>query len=235
MKLGSAAHIIRGVTDLTATVNFYKKLGYNVLEEGKKPNKFALFTDGIANLLVSEDNMVYTGLIYFDEDVAKKVVTLEGKSIEFFWKEEKEDGTINQAMFEVIPERFGINLVNHTYSKEQLPSGKTSVDFGKFGEFSIPVQNFEEYETKLNHLGFETKGKYVEPYNWGILSDGIMTLGLHETKDFTENTLTYFHPRMDEILSKLDQMELNLEMWDEDNGKVTAPDGLPIFLFKGDI
>ena len=92
-------------------------------------------------------------------------------------------------------------------------------------------------------LGFEIILKEKEPHPWAILTDGLIVLGFHQEDWGSENnnpTLTYFDPNMEKIFPVFQKIGIELKTveglsLESGNGVVTAPDGLRIFLFKGDI
>ena len=241
MKLGKTYRIVRGVINLEETLSFYNRLGYKLLERGAKPTNFALFTDGVINIVVSEDSSTYTGLIYYDDSIKDKVQKIENMGIKFFWKDEK-DGVLNQAMFEVIPHKFAINLFATKSFEKSEPLGKSIIDFGKFGELAVPVTNLDDTESIMNKLGFKTTHKSDGTdgmYPWGIVKDGNSTIGLHQTDEFEIPVITYFAENMDELLPSLQNrgidlidLEGGIEMG---NAKAIAPDGQIFYFFQGKV
>ncbi len=241
VNLGKAFHIVRGVKNLETTLGFYEKLGFKLLEKGNKPTNFALFTDGVINYLISEDKMNYTGLIYFNNTIDGKVSQLENDGIEFFWKDEQE-GVFNQAMFEVIPQVFAINLVAHFYNEKIRPDGVSIVEFGKFGELAVPVVDRDETEKFMHKLGFKTMHKSDGSdgwYPWCIIQDELATVGLHQTDEFPTPVPTYFAENMEEVLPLLQERGINLTDLEggikKGNAKTIAPDGQIFYFFKGKI
>ncbi|MHA2169907.1 MAG: hypothetical protein ACXAB7_08445 [Candidatus Kariarchaeaceae archaeon] len=241
MKLGSGTHIVRGVTDLDNTLPYYELLGYSLLDKGSPPNmpmNFALLTDGRINLLLNEGNMVYTGLIYFDSQMAKTIEKVEQLGFEFISKSSEDDAPA-QAMF-VDPNQFPINLVAFPYNEKTRPdvrNGTSLLDFGKFGELSIPVTDFDASEQFWNAIGYSTLYKSPDPYNWGILSDDLMIIGLHEVNDYTSPTITYFDPNMASHIPKLQERGITMVSQGDTmiNCVSNSPDGQQFFFFSGAI
>ncbi|MHA2253229.1 MAG: hypothetical protein ACXAD7_22900 [Candidatus Kariarchaeaceae archaeon] len=241
MKLGSGTHIVRGVQDLASTLPYYELLGYSLLDKGSPPTmpmNFALLTDGRINILINEGNMVYTGLIYFDIHTPKTIDKLEQLGIEFISKSSGDDMPA-QAMF-LDPNQFPINLVTFPYNEKTRPdvrNGVSKVDFGKFGELAIPVTDFDTSEEFWNTIGYSTLHKSSEPYNWGILSDDMMVIGLHEVNDYTSPTITYFDPNMGSHITKLEERGITITSLGDAmiNCVSNAPDGQQFFFFSGEI
>jgi hypothetical protein len=78
-----------------------------------------------------------------------------------------------------------------------------------------------------------------QPYPWALLSDGVMTIGLHQTLTFTHAALTYFaedpHEQIMLLKSKSVQLahELKNSTGDVEGAILQAPDGQSFFLLKG--
>jgi predicted lactoylglutathione lyase len=244
MKLGIAVQIVRGVIDLDESKSFYEKMGYYKLNESSKPNNWALFTDGRINLLLDEGRMKYTGLIYFNPNFQESITKMEDVGVQFFSKNPKSEFVPESAIF-LDPDDFGVNILNADFDLKLKPDifGNSKVKFGKFGELSNSITDLEPTIKFWTKLGYKMSLKESKPYPWAILNDGLMVLGFHQNDwgpDSDEPALTYFDPKMEEIIPKLQEdgvmvkkvQDLTLE---SGNGAVTAPDGLKILLFKGAI
>ena len=53
------------------------------------------------------------------------------------------------------------------------------------------------------NLGFKVISKFSFPYQWAIITDGIAVVGLHQTKQFSLFTITYFANDMKEKIENL--------------------------------
>lgn len=247
MRLGHRVQIAMGVPHLGQSLAFYEKLGFQRVAANQEPYPWAQLTDGQNLILLNEDGMIYRGLIYFTEDVAAKVKVLESAGILFTHKTRQGD-TIQQAMIFDPKHNFGINLLGYNASELYQPANEPITRCGKFGEFAIPVSDINTAYDFWNLLGFEKLGGNYDPttgqsdgswgpYTWAILSDGLIVLGLHETTDFTEPTLTYFAGNQAEQIASLkaDGISFSKEFPDGSNAELTTPDGQKIFLFQGEI
>ena len=74
---------------------------------------------------------------------------------------------------------------------------------GFFGEFAHPVTNLEKSISFWENLGFKAISKFSVPYPWAIITDGIAVVGLHQTKQFSLPTITYFAKDMKEKIENL--------------------------------
>jgi hypothetical protein len=71
------------------------------------------------------------------------------------------------------------------------------------------------------------------PYNWAIISDGLNIVGLHQTKDFTTPTITFFAADMKDKIEKLKTEGLK-DFVDKGAASITihTPENQHINLFK---
>ena len=118
---------------------------------------------------------------------------------------------------------------------------------GKFGEYAIPTDNFDASGAFWKQLGFEQLHTSTEPYPWGIFSDGLIVVGLHQVDPasgqpvFHEPHLTYFKGDMADRIAALRRDGFVItDIPPEQDGRVvnasmTGPGGLKIFLFAGEL
>lgn len=250
MKLGNGMYILRNVENLEKSSTFYKNLGFMKLEDNidlHSKDQFVLYTDGLLNLMLLQGSRSSTSLLYYNENVENHIPKLEELGVNFHKRNISDIEEL--GVFEVIiksPNDVKVVIRNDRFNEKHEINpreNKSLLDWGQFGEFSIPVKDFEQAEKFWNSCGFTTTFKDVKPYKWGILFDGILILGLHETSDYdniANQSITYFHPHMDEKIRMLQQMGFEFENFSEgsiETGQavLTSPDGLKIFLFKGSI
>ena len=74
---------------------------------------------------------------------------------------------------------------------------------GAFGEFCHPVRDINQSIAFWKKLGFTSKNIEQQPYPHAIISDGLMIIGLHQTKDFDSflgpwcsETIARFQPQV---------------------------------------
>lgn len=108
---------------------------------------------------------------------------------------------------------------------------------GLYGEISFAVQDIKPIILSLKKLGFKVVVDTVGHYPWAILTDGLTIIGLHQTNNFINPTITYFAVDMVERIQKLKHnTELNLtnvEGLNQDKAaKIIAPNQLEYFLFS---
>ncbi len=228
MKLGQVVQIAVGVPDLAEAVAFYEALGFVRLAENDVPWPWTQLTDGQNLLLLNQDGNQYIGLNYFSPHVADLVTQMEAMGVEFLQKRE-EDGRLQTAVF-ADSDGLMVGLINRDPSGMQMPDGEPITHCGKFGEFALGVADFQRASHFWQQFGFEQMYASSDPYPWGIFSDGMMVLGLHQTDQFGGPCMTYFAPDMPERIARLEAKGLSIL-----DGILQAPSGEMLFLFEGEI
>ena len=112
------------------------------------------------------------------------------------------------------------------------PDKYVNQTIGMWGEFAEPVKDLEASIGFWNKLGFVVLSKYQSPQPWAILSDGLAIIGLHQTTEFSEPTMTFFAADMKDKLAKL--KENGLEIYKEfgaKNAVVKTPESQYLNLF----
>ena len=244
-RLGSAVQISIGATKGLATnVEFFQALGYQLVFETKEPYPFASLTDGSILIGLGEDGMgPYIGPAYFSMNADSIIRSLQDDGINV---EMLETNSEDQYTFGVVmdpDQKTGIaviqaeDMANHPV----YPLNSKGI-VGKFGEFAIPVKDFKTSAEFWESLGFKKLSEQTVPYPWGIFTDGLMVIGLHQTDDFDQPAITYFGLETEEKIKQV--MAAGIEVKDAmeemmgpseviEHGSITTPEGHFVFLFKG--
>ena len=228
MILGDIAQITIGVPDIEESAAFYEKLGFEKLAENNQPWPWKQYTDGQNLLLLNQDGNRYIGLNYISDDAPEKVRQVEACGVEFLHKQEV-NGRLHMAIF-ADSDGLMAGLINQDPTGMALPEGEPISLCGKFGEFSLGVEDFQKAAAFWGQFGFEKLYASSDPYPWGIFSDSLIVLGLHQTDEFQGPCLTYFSPTMPERIKQLEAKGLCIE-----NGVLIAPAGETILLFEGEV
>jgi hypothetical protein len=88
---------------------------------------------------------------------------------------------------------------------------------GAFGEFAHPVNDINSSVAFWKKLGFKASAEMKTPYPHTILSDGLMIIGLHQTKHFNYPAVTYFGINTAARVQLL--KESGLQNFSEESGK----------------
>jgi len=246
-KLGEVACVYVTTPDLDSSVAVYEKLGFPKVNSNTFPVPWAQVSDGSVLIMMRKDATPYIGLTYYASDVEKVVVQLEKEGIIFVQKP-KEGDPIKRYYIKT-PDGFNVMLASNLGGFSQ-PTGVTMLtmkpeDFAKadkypnkqcgaFGEFCHPVTDLDKSLEYWKKLGFTVKTKMTSPYPWAIVSDGLMLIGLHQTKNFDYPAVTYFGVNTEKRVQQLKEQGLKnfTDMMGKNNVILKTWEGQHFFLFS---
>jgi len=204
-KLGEVACVYITTPDLDSSVAFYEKFGFSKIASNTFPVPWAQVSDGSLLIMMRKDPKPYIGLTYYVKDLDATVAQLEKDGIVFDQKPKAGDPI--KRYYIKTPDGFNIMLAPNIGGFTQ-PTGTTMInmkqaDFGSadkypnklcgvFGEFCHPVADVNQAIAFWKKLGFTSKYVEQQPYPHAIVSDGLMIIGLHQTKHFDYPAITYF-------------------------------------------
>lgn len=219
MPQGNYVEILTAVPDIAEATTFYEKLGFKKLTEN-------ILTDGSLNIHLKLGDFSSPTLHYMGSARNEEMTSPEG--VRLVLSTEKSP----------VPMPEGTAL-------ERKPISRC----GKFGEFALSVKNLKESAAYWEKLGFDQLFSHEEPYPWGIFTDGMMVLGLHEHVSFgndveeyqpTSPHITYFSADMADRIAAFKSEGIAMTtippMVDGvTNAEMTAPGDVRFFLFTGEI
>jgi predicted lactoylglutathione lyase len=246
-KLGEVACVYVTTSDLDSSMALYEKLGFTKTMSNTFPVPWAQASDGSLLIMMRKDAIPYIGLTYYTTDVEKVAAQLEKESIVFVQKP-KEGDPIKRYYIKT-PDGFTIVLANNIGGFTQ-PTGPTmftmkqedymsadkypSKQCGVFGEFCQPVADLGISIAYWKKLGFTVKSQMTVPYPYAILSDGLMLIGLHQTKHFNYPAITYFGLNTDKRVQQLKEQGVKnfTETMGKNNFILKTWEGQHFFLFS---
>ena len=246
-KLGDVASVFITTADLDSSVACYEKLGFTKIGSNTFPFPWAQVSDGSLLIMIKKDAVPYIGLTYYVNDIDEKVAQLEKDSIVFAQKPKAGDPI--KRYFIKSPDGFNIALVSNIGNFQQptgitmlnmKPADYTSADkypnqqCGVFGEFCHPVKDLNVSVAFWKKLGFTEKGGMKGSEAYSIVSDGLMIIGLHQTKEFNYPAITYFGINAAKRIQQLKDKGLNnlTEMRDKNNVVLKTWEQQHIFIFS---
>ncbi len=240
MKLGSNLEISLSVTDLDTNLEFFRKLGLRqTAGPHTDPYPWTVLTDGFVHLGLHQTEMATPALVYFTNDLAARLEFLAENQIALLSTMEQDERVI-MAWFKD-PNGQRLAVADLMGAEIPSPEGLVLSGLGHFGEFSIPTRDLAASVEFYRQFDFEQIGGDVrEPYPWAILFDGLVPIGLHQTDEFDETTITYFARNMGERIAALQSKGIEMT-WTHENdagepirAQLGSPDGQAIFLFAGE-
>ncbi len=246
-KLGDVACVYVTTPDLDSSMSVYEKLGFPQVASNTFPVPWAQVSDGSLLIMMRKDATPYIGLTYYANDIDDVVAKLEKENIVFVQKP-KEGDPIKRYHIKT-PDGFDIVISNNLGGFSQ-PTGTTLLNMkqqdymsadkypnkqcGAFGEFCHPVTDLDKSVAYWEKLGFTVKSKMSQPYPHAILTDGLMIIGLHQTKNFNYPAITYFGLNTDKRVEQLKTQGLAnfSEMMGKNNVILKTWEGQHFFLFS---
>jgi predicted lactoylglutathione lyase len=246
-KLGDVACVYVTTPNLDSSVAFYEKFGFDKIASNTFPLPWAQVSDGSLLIMMRKDPTPYIGLTYYVNDLDGTVAQLEKDGIVFAQKPKPGDAI--KRYYIKSPDGFNIMLAPNIGGFAQ-PTGITMLnmkpaDFasagkypnkicGVFGEFCHPVTDVDQSVAFWKKLGFTTRSITRQPYPYAIVSDGLMIIGLHQTKDFTYPAITYFGMNTTSRVKQLINKGLTKPSEMQGPGNVVFPtwEGQHLFIFS---
>ncbi len=245
-KLGEATAITIHSKDLEESLSFYQKLGFRELYRFDFPYPFIQITDGTLIIMLSKQETPFMALTFYTKDIDTVAAQLESNHITFIQKPREFDH-IHHYSFNS-PDGMFIQLVTYLdgfYKPEGPAMLKMSHDdyfnpekyvnkvSGMFGELAIPVSHLETSIVFWESIGFKTMSKNAAPYAWAILTDGLATIGLHETDRFKQPTITFFASDMHDKIENISASGISdITIGSKGNGVLITPEQQRINLFN---
>ncbi len=246
-RLGDVACVYVTTTDLDSSAAVYEKLGFPTIASNTFPVPWKQVSDGSLLIMMRKDATAFIGLTYYANDIDKTIAALEAGGIVFSQKP-KEGDPIKRYYIKT-PDGFTIVISNNLGGFSQ-PKGPTMLtmkmaDFsspekypnkqcGAFGEFCHPVADLNTSIEYWKKLGFIVKSQMTSPYPYAILTDGLMLIGLHQTKDFDYPAVTYFGLNAEKRIQQLKEKGLNgfTEIMGRNNVSLKTWEGQHFFIFS---
>lgn len=246
-KLGEVASVSITTTNIDSSLSVYDKLGFTKIASNDFPFPWAQVSDGSLLITIRKDASPYIGLTYYTADAEKTAEQLEKDGIVFSQK--PKEGDMLKRYFIKTPDGFTIVIANNLGGFTQ-PTGITLLTMkpddynsadkypnrqcGAFGEFCQPVADLSASIAYWKKLGFTVKSEMKTPYPHAILSDGLMLIGLHQTKDFNYPAITYFGLNTEKRIQQLKEQGLSnfSEMMGKNNVILKTWEGQHVFLFS---
>lgn len=235
MKLGDYVEIRARVADREAARTFYQALGYVPVSESDD-----VLTDGAIRLRLATTDTPDVHLAYYGCDL--EAVRAAGVDLRD----------------NVIVDPYGTRaLLLAEASDVPMPEGSPTMRppnlrLGKMGEYSLSVGSFEQTAAFWTGLGFEALHTTTTPYPWGIFTDGLIVLGIHEHVAVSDSNInphtvppaiTYFAEDMPDRIRRLRREGIDIlpafEIGESDapidNGRMVGPGNILFYLFTGEI
>jgi catechol 2,3-dioxygenase-like lactoylglutathione lyase family enzyme len=246
-RMANVAAITITSPDLAESLKFYQQLGFREVLRSPFPFTWIQITDGALLIMLRLDSDPYIGLTYYSTKIDSVVPELKDKGLAISETPAPEKGTKRYEMQS--PDGHHVTLLTHVHGFTQ-PAGANLLQMSKqdymdpdkyenktcgiFGELAYPVADLDASISFWSKLGLVVISRFTAPHPWAILSDGLAAVGLHQTTDFTQPTITYFAKDMKEKIEKLQSTGIKEIQTAKGQSSVTlsTPEHQRINLFK---
>lgn len=235
--LGTPTRLVMSCKDVITSLTWWSRLGFLPVEgkEGKLDSAVTL-TDGQLNITLTSQSLPSPIIMFRTENIKALKDTLDVLEIE---TTNDVDGPSFGELRLLSPN--GIHIAVRATGRESLlpVSGDSNRLCGKNTELSIGTGFLKRETTYWETLGFAFKRQSREPYPFALMTDTEVTIGMHENRDITVLTLTYFAENMSERIKNIKAAGIQLDdqaLKEEakvNSAMLTSPDGQRVFLFTG--
>jgi len=243
IMLGQFVEFDLAVKDVAVSKKFYESLGFKNTPAAPADHPVAALTDGNVVLALHQAQFASPTITYYGANVPECLSTLQANNVvvNILQKENGKPAAIeftdpNGQRF-VLKSQAPAARPGGTFEL-MTPAGPQSAEkhyakIGMFGEFSIAVKDRAASAAFWQKFGFKKFHESNSPYPWGIYSDGVTVLGLHQTTEFKEPALSFFSKDSKERIIALKKEGFNfIADIDPINSVLKSPDGQMIFVFN---
>jgi hypothetical protein len=232
--LGTYAQLTLFTPRLEENKQFFEQLGLVMVGGDNAPVPWVLLSDGAFTLQLMEHKTPLISLQYYSDNASQRAENLVSSGMVL-----DAQSRLAHAPHVLMGPDSLLLLALVQGAPPRLPARSAREGaLGIMGELALPVGNLEEAASWYSKLGFREQGMQRQPYPWAIYSDGMVTLGFHQTDAFKQPSLTFFSLESAKKLEALRQAGLEVKplpgaKGDGKNGVLYSPDGWPVQLFYG--
>lgn len=243
VKLGQFVEFDLAVNDVKAAQKYYESLGFKNTKAAPADHPTATVTDGSVVLALHQADFKSPTITYFGSAVAECLRALRENGVEATILKRENSKATEVEFMDINGQRVVLKaqapVQREGVSFELMtPAGPTGTEkhfskCGMFGEFAIAVKDRAASAAFWQRLGFQKMFESDAPYPWGIYSDGVTVLGIHQTTEFKETALSFFSKDSKNHIAALKKEGFQfLVDLDPTNSVLKTPDGQMIFVFN---
>ena len=237
--LGRFHEISVATADIRASVEFYEKLGFTQAPTADTwPHPYGVLTDGRLFIGLHERRAPTPSLTFVLPGLAGRVRDLESRGIGLRLRRTG-DEVFNEIGFN---DPFGqaVTVIEaRTFSPVDRDPAEVSL-CGYFGEFSIPVSDFNAAREFWEPLGFVATDESDDPYLHLALTSDHLDLAFHRPRTLDVPMLVFRDPAMPARIERLRALhaplarEMPRGLNPDRNALLESPEGLTLLLLEGE-
>lgn len=233
--LGTPSRLQLSVTDIMSSVVWYARLGFSpVSAANARPDSLMFLTDGQVVLSLVKTKVPSPVIIFRAANLKAIKDTLDKMGVPCLTELR---GPSYGELRITSPSGIYISVRPETDEPSVTRTGQDNPFCGKLGEWSIGVPSLPRERQWWADLGFTQVDGDSVPYPFGIMTDGVARIGLHQGLDIPTLAVTYFSKDAAERIDRLQKsgMEFDTQLIPEgaakDNAALRSSDGQYIFVF----
>ena len=225
--------------DIRAAVDFYEQLGFTQAPTTDTwPHPYGVLTDGRLFIGLHQRRAPSPALTFVQPNLARHVAELERRGIDLTRRHTGEE-VFNEIGFS---DPFGqaVTVIEaRTFSPVDRDPAEVS-RCGYFGEFSMPVVDFDAAREFWEPLGFVATDESDDPYAHLTLTSDRLDIAFHRPRTADVPLLVFRDPAMPARIEQLRSLEVPLArevprgLDARRNAMLESPDGLTLLLLEGD-
>jgi len=236
--LGTFSRIQIAVDEISTSMAWYVRMGFMPTKCSMDvPDSVMTLSDGQVILTLVRASVPSPVIVFSSNNVKALYDSLLGMSIRV--NADIQGPTYRDLRF-TSPE--GIYVLVRPEADERVvpkPAGTPNATCGELTELSLGMLRVQRERDWWVGLGFAVKREGVDPYQFCLVSDGQIVLGMHHERDIPRLAFTYFDEAMTDRIETLRKVgvlpteEIPNEMGVISNGIFRSPDGHSLMLFEG--
>jgi len=234
--LGAPTRLVLSSKDVLSSLTWWSRLGFLPTGAPGRIDSAITLTDGQVMITLTKESLPSPIVMFSSPNIKQVKDTLDALGVST--THDVKGPTYSEVRL-VSPN--GVHLAVRQRSDEPLMpvSGDSNRLCGKLTEFSIGTGFLKRERTFWEMMEFTVKREGREPYPFALVTEGIITIGLHENRDIPTLSLTYFAENMAQRLENIRAAGIELsseELTPEGSAGsavLTSPEGQRVMLFNG--
>jgi hypothetical protein len=198
--LGTHTRVQVAVADLPQAMAWYARLGFFPVKTGERSDSVLVLSDNQVALGLTTSKVPTPVIVFRNDNLKALHDTLTSMGIPI--KADLEGPTYSELRI-TSPAGVLILVRQSTTEPTIVSNGSENIMCGRLTELSLAVQQFKREIDWWTELGFVITRKGDDPYTFGYVSDGSLTLSFHLNKEIPSLALTYFAKDMEQRIDRI--------------------------------
>lgn len=236
--LGASSRLELSCANVITSLTWWTRLGFLPVPAGhERPDSIMTLSDGQALVTLTKRSQPSPTLVFVHPDLrwVQDTLTALGTRVEA-----SVTGPALQEIRLISPNGIHLAVRSPSHEPWRPVTGDSNQMCGKLTELSIGTSGDATDEILFwERLGFTVKREGRTPYHFTLLTDGSVTVGIHEQRDIPSLSMTYFAENMADRLDVLRASGFTLSSESitaegrTGSAILTSPDGQRLMLFRG--